>query len=166
MMLEGRLVAQTSRRLERSIDQFVARIVARAPAVPEVRAAFVRALVAETCAELGRAIHAYVDRAHAGPARSMTEGPSLGFANLVLAPTRVAEVMRTTTARCGLSQREADVLTAALCGIPRKHLARVLDVTENTIKTTVRHAIQKTGHQNLDDAVWWLRMQRGRSKGS
>lgn len=145
------LVAHTSRELLRTVDAFVSEVVARAPAGhPSIATAFTRRLVDETAAELGRAVAAYVQRGGAGT--------SLGFANLVLTPERVADVVGRTREERGLSQEEVDVLTASLCGVPRRYLGRVLNLPETTIRQSIRSAIQKTGHQHLDDAVWSLRM--------
>jgi DNA-binding NarL/FixJ family response regulator len=56
-----------------------------------------------------------------------------------------------------LSQREAQILIFAVEGVPRRHIADALQVSENTVKTQVRSLLDKIGKQNLADAVWWVR---------
>lgn len=166
-MFEDDLVTHTSRQLGRSIDAFVARVVAHSPARPDVRTVFVKRLVDQTSSELARSIDEFVARAVSdtrGLEPPMVDDTPEMIVRLVLAPPAIARAMTGVKARFGLSVREADVLTASLCGIPRRYLADVLGVGENTVKTTVRHAIRKTGHRNLDDAVWWLREMTARGR--
>jgi DNA-binding NarL/FixJ family response regulator len=56
-----------------------------------------------------------------------------------------------------LSQREAQILIYAVEGVPRRHIADALQVSENTVKTQVRSLLEKIGKHNLADAVWWVR---------
>lgn len=56
-----------------------------------------------------------------------------------------------------LSQREAQILIYAVEGVPRRHIADVLEVSENTVKTQVRSLLEKLGKQTLAEAVWSLR---------
>ena len=56
-----------------------------------------------------------------------------------------------------LSQREAQILIYAVEGVPRRHIADVLEVSENTVKTQVRSLLEKLGKQTLSEAVWSLR---------
>ncbi len=57
----------------------------------------------------------------------------------------------------GLSTREGMILSAAAYGVPRAHLAEVLEVSENTMKAQVRSLLRKLGEATLDDALWWIR---------
>lgn len=61
------------------------------------------------------------------------------------------------TSECRLSQREAQILIFAVEGVPRRRMAEVLDVSENTVKTQVRSLLDKLGKETLSDAVWWVR---------
>jgi DNA-binding NarL/FixJ family response regulator len=56
-----------------------------------------------------------------------------------------------------LSQREAQILIFAVEGVPRRHMADVLGVSENTVKTQVRSLLEKLGKPALTEAVWWVR---------
>lgn len=56
-----------------------------------------------------------------------------------------------------LSQREAQILIYAVEGVPRRHIADVLGVSENTVKTQVRSLLEKLGKETLSEAVWWVR---------
>lgn len=56
-----------------------------------------------------------------------------------------------------LSQREAQILIFAVEGVPRRHIADVLQVSENTVKTQVRSLLEKLGKETLSEAVWWVR---------
>jgi DNA-binding NarL/FixJ family response regulator len=56
-----------------------------------------------------------------------------------------------------LSQREAQILIFAVEGVPRRHIADALQVSENTVKTQVRSLLDKIGKANLAEAVWWVR---------
>lgn len=57
----------------------------------------------------------------------------------------------------GLSQREQRILTSVVEGIPRRRLAEVLGVSENTVKSQVRTLLDKLGLTSLSDVVWWIR---------
>jgi DNA-binding NarL/FixJ family response regulator len=56
-----------------------------------------------------------------------------------------------------LSSREAQILIFAVEGVPRRHIAEVLGVSENTVKTQVRSLLDKLGKETLSEAVWWVR---------
>jgi len=58
---------------------------------------------------------------------------------------------------CHLSARETQILSLAVEGIPRSHIAEALGVSENTIKTQIRSLLDKIGQDALSDAVWWVR---------
>lgn len=66
----------------------------------------------------------------------------------------------------GLSTREGMILSAAAYGVPRAHLAEVLEVSENTMKAQVRSLLRKLGEATLDDALWWIRNRVVGTKGS
>lgn len=56
-----------------------------------------------------------------------------------------------------LSTRETQILVSAVEGVPRRHMADVLGVSENTVKTQVRSLLEKLGKETLSEAVWWVR---------
>lgn len=56
-----------------------------------------------------------------------------------------------------LSTRESQILVFAVEGVPRRHMADVLGVSENTVKTQVRSLLEKLGKETLSEAVWWVR---------
>jgi DNA-binding NarL/FixJ family response regulator len=68
----------------------------------------------------------------------------------------------TIAADRGLSPRETALYLAAVEGVPRSYLAKVLGISENTVKTQTRVLLRKLGHRRLDDAVWAV-VSRGRS---
>jgi DNA-binding NarL/FixJ family response regulator len=65
-----------------------------------------------------------------------------------------------------LSQREAQILIFAVEGVPRRHIADVLGVSENTVKSQVRSLLDKLGKPGLSEAVWWVRSQAERARKS
>ncbi len=70
---------------------------------------------------------------------------------------RLTGELRRITDDFGLSNRESMILDAAAYGVPRAHLAEVLEVSENTMKAQVRSLLRKLGESTLDDALWWIR---------
>jgi len=68
----------------------------------------------------------------------------------------VARVVSALVSQNGLSPREVQVLTLALAGTPRIALTDELGVSDNTIKTTVRHLLRKTTADTLDDLVQYV----------
>lgn len=54
---------------------------------------------------------------------------------------------------CELSSREVDVIHLALAGIPRTVMARELEITENTLKSTIRRLLEKAGEETLEELV-------------
>jgi DNA-binding NarL/FixJ family response regulator len=74
-----------------------------------------------------------------------------------------AEVTRLSSVH-KLSQREAQILIYAVEGVPRRHIADALQVSENTVKTQVRSLLDKVGKANLAEAVWWVRSAIEKSK--
>lgn len=57
-----------------------------------------------------------------------------------------------------LTKREADILSHALRGVPRGHLAEVLGISENTVKKYVRSLLDKTNQTSLSETVWMVRV--------
>jgi DNA-binding NarL/FixJ family response regulator len=55
---------------------------------------------------------------------------------------------------CMLTRRESDLLLEVAAGVPRHRLAHVLGIGENTVKLHVRHILDKTGLDSLDDVAW------------
>lgn len=68
----------------------------------------------------------------------------------------VSAVVGTLVVNHGLSPREVQVLTLALGGTPRIALRDELGVSDNTVKTTVRHLLRKTMADTLDDLVKYV----------
>jgi len=81
----------------------------------------------------------------------------LAALRLPLDTRRLAGELRRIVADFGLSKRESMILEAAAYGVPRAHLAEVLEVSENTMKAQVRSLLRKLGEKTLDDALWWIR---------
>lgn len=81
----------------------------------------------------------------------------LAALRLPLDTRRLAAELRRIVDHFGLSKREAMILDAAAYGVPRAHLAEVLEVSENTMKAQVRSLLRKLGEKTLDDALWWIR---------
>jgi DNA-binding NarL/FixJ family response regulator len=74
---------------------------------------------------------------------------------------RLTSVVADVAREYHLSARESQILGLAVDGVPRRHLARTLGVSENTIKTQVRSLLDKLGQVVLSDAVWWIRSRAG-----
>ena len=70
---------------------------------------------------------------------------------------RLQGVVAQITREQRLSAREAQILIFAVEGVPRRHIADVLGVSENTVKSQVRSLLEKVGKQTLSEAVWWVR---------
>lgn len=71
--------------------------------------------------------------------------------------SQLAETARAYASRHQLSVRETEILALAISGVPRGHIADVLGVSENTIKTQIRSILDKTHHNSLSDVVWSVR---------
>jgi DNA-binding NarL/FixJ family response regulator len=69
-------------------------------------------------------------------------------------PDQLAAVFSKVIETSGVSRRVAEVLAAALRGVPRKYLAAALGITEDTVKTHVRQLIRRTGYADLDSLLW------------
>jgi DNA-binding NarL/FixJ family response regulator len=50
-----------------------------------------------------------------------------------------------------MSTREMEILNLAIAGVPRSAMAAELDVTENTLKTTIRRMLDRRGDETLQD---------------
>ncbi len=59
--------------------------------------------------------------------------------------------------RFSLSPRESQIVSLATDGVPRGHIADVIGVSENTIKTQIRSLLTKANCNSLSDAVWLVR---------
>lgn len=70
---------------------------------------------------------------------------------------RLAEAARIFASQHQLSVRETQILGLASSGVPRGHIADVLGVSENTIKTQFRSILDKTRQNSLSDVVWMVR---------
>jgi DNA-binding NarL/FixJ family response regulator len=77
------------------------------------------------------------------------------------AKDRVASTIAEIASECRLSLRETEILKLAVEGIPRSHIAEVIGVSENTVKTQVRSLLDKVGQEALSAAVWWVRSRAG-----
>ncbi|HEU4577854.1 MAG TPA: response regulator transcription factor [Polyangiaceae bacterium] len=68
----------------------------------------------------------------------------------------LAAVVSELVSSHGLSPREVQVLTLSLSGTPRVALTDEMGVSDNTVKTTVRHLLRKTTADTLDDLVQYV----------
>jgi DNA-binding NarL/FixJ family response regulator len=68
----------------------------------------------------------------------------------------VAERIQRLAAKAGLTERECDVLAKATGGPSRRQLARVLGVSENTVKAQIRSILRKTGARSLATLIQQL----------
>lgn len=89
-------------------------------------------------------------------AESLDRFAASAIAKASLGDDVVAAVVGTLVANHGLSPREVQVLTLALEGTPRIALRDELGVSDNTVKTTVRHLLRKTMADTLDDLVKYV----------
>lgn len=81
----------------------------------------------------------------------------LAALRLPLDTRKLTTELKRICADFGLSNRESMILGAAAYGVPRAHLAEVLEVSENTMKAQVRSLLRKLRESTLDDALWWIR---------
>ena len=63
---------------------------------------------------------------------------------------RTAAAVRSLGASFDLSRREIEVVELVTLGVSRERLADVLGVSENTVKTTVRHLLSKFREANVE----------------
>lgn len=142
--------ADHARRLQSLVDQLcvdIARVVFEATA-RDVDAAFARRLGRPATAPPG-------DRERAP---RVTAG--LGTAQpLALDPARLDAALDRIAREHALSTREAQFLTAALHGVPRRYLSTVIGAGEATIKTQMKRLLAKLGVTALDEAVWRVRTE-------
>jgi len=54
--------------------------------------------------------------------------------------------------RHGLSSGQAEILSKYAANVPRRRIARLLDITENTLRDRVRGMLKKVGVATLEDA--------------
>ncbi len=102
-------------------------------------------------------------------AESLDRFSARALAKKALGDEGVAEVVGSLVVEQGLSPREVQVLTLSLAGTPRVALTDELGVSDNTIKTTVRHLLRKTTADTLDDLVQYIMrsalQRRGQTEG-
>ena len=67
-------------------------------------------------------------------------------------PTLLAEVPR-FAAEHRLTKREADLLALLACGVTRRNLAHRLAISEESVKTHVKHILRSTGDDNVSELV-------------
>ena len=60
-----------------------------------------------------------------------------------------------------LTKRQAEILAHATGGVPRGHLAEVMGVSENTVKTQIKALLDKTQQTSLAELVWSVRTTAG-----
>lgn len=108
----------------------------------------------------GRAEHELINAAHALRAEyhcKPTHRSALrGFMRRAVAFERVEDLriswaVDEMSRRNQLNARDVDLLIAALAGTPRKTLADELGISENTLKTQVRHVLRKCSATTLED---------------
>ncbi len=66
-------------------------------------------------------------------------------------PTR--DVVDAWSLRYGLTRAETDVLRDGVLGVDRGQLAERRGISETTVRTHVRHILEKTGDASLSDAI-------------
>jgi DNA-binding CsgD family transcriptional regulator len=140
------IVADTSERIRGLIDRFVTAVFA---------------------ANLGDVPTPPVRRVRAGQ-RGRRRGGGDAFTTidtLALEPAQVRSLVAAVQKERRLSGREAQILAAALCGVPRSQMAASIGVAENSIKTFIRKLLGKLGEKTLDDAVWAVRTRGAGRRG-
>lgn len=80
-----------------------------------------------------------------------------------LDPERARATLSTIVGKYKLSPRRADVLTALVAGVPRRHLGEALGLSEHSVKTHVRKMLRQLKQPDVAAAVW---MVRSRTAGS
>jgi len=85
--------------------------------------------------------------------RRLTNDSRIGKGADVAADPRIDLALRHRILRSALLAREAEILVAAVHGIPRSALGGALGIGENTLKTHVNRLMRKLGTQTLDQAV-------------
>lgn len=78
---------------------------------------------------------------------------------------RVEVAVDAASASYGLTPREREILGRAAQGTPRSHLAEVLRVSENTVKTQIRSMLEKAGQSSLSELVWAVRQRAVTTRG-
>jgi DNA-binding NarL/FixJ family response regulator len=71
----------------------------------------------------------------------------------VTADDRVAALIESLVRRHTLSTREAELLVAAVAGTSRKTILQSKGISGNTLKTQIRHLLQKLDAPNLDEVA-------------
>lgn len=66
----------------------------------------------------------------------------------------LAEAMARIAHRSLLTEREQQLLTVAVHGIPRARIALKLGLSENTVKSQIRSLLEKTSQPSLSEVVW------------
>ncbi len=67
------------------------------------------------------------------------------------AAARLALAVRRLAAMTCLRRREVEILNLALAGVPKQAMAKELGMTENTLKSTTRRLLERTGEPSLQD---------------
>lgn len=68
-------------------------------------------------------------------------------------PKGIAERLLEREGRCGLSPREKDVLQMIAKGLTNKEIARVLTISQFTVRTHVKHILQKLEASDRTEAI-------------
>jgi DNA-binding NarL/FixJ family response regulator len=77
-------------------------------------------------------------------------------------PERVFDAIQRSIDAYSLTKREAEILTHAVGGVPRGHLAEVMGVSENTLKTQIRSMLDKASQSSLSELVWAVRSREAK----
>ena len=72
-----------------------------------------------------------------------------------------AEALEAVCKDASLTKRQAEILAHATDGVPRGHLAEVMGVSENTLKTQIKALLDKTRQSSLAELVWRVRSSAG-----
>ena len=68
-------------------------------------------------------------------------------------PAAIAETLKTQSTRPNLSERELDVLALIVQGEHNKQIAKVLSISEHTVKTHVKNILNKLGVDDRTEAA-------------
>lgn len=66
----------------------------------------------------------------------------------------LGDAMAQIAHRTALTEREQQLLTVAVHGIPRARIALKLGLSENTVKSQIRSLLDKTSQPSLSEVVW------------
>lgn len=75
-------------------------------------------------------------------------------------PASPAREWEVSAAELGLTERQGEILALVLRGLANKRIARMLDITENTVKEHLTGILERLGVRNRVEAITVLRERR------